>query len=210
MLFITMQIKKISKSGKYCNLLFNSEDLLKLRQEVYLKYQLNKNTEYAQDYLDKLSQESEDYDIRDKAFDLISRQKHSAFELKRKLLQRKFSNNKVNEVISDLANKGYINDMDYAVYYSAQLNSKGKGALEISHKLKSKGVANNIVADVIKKYVNPDIEYKQAECFALRKLKTINTTRYTKAKIKEKVIRSLLGKGFSYEITENVANMLLK
>ena len=108
------------------------------------------------------------------AVKLLSRREHSAFEIRDKLVKRDFSDNEIEQTISELQQGGWLSDERFAEAYIRMRQLKGFGPIRISIELNERGVAEAIVdaclhADdeswqqtleqqYIKKYKNKPIE----------------------------------------------------
>lgn len=78
--------------------------------------------------------------IRLKAMELLARREHSAFELRRKLLQRDFAIESINTVIEEFQQQSYLSDLRFAQQYVQVRMTRGYGPVKIQQELKARGV----------------------------------------------------------------------
>ena len=72
---------------------------------------------------------------------MLARREHSAFELRRKLLQKGFVQTDIEAGIAQLQTEGLLSDRRFAESYIHMRKGKGYGPLRIAQELKAKGVA---------------------------------------------------------------------
>ena len=88
-------------------------------------------------------------EIYNKALDILSRREHSVLVLKQKL-QKKFDTEyDIKETISRLKKNNLLNDYRFSESYVVFRKRKGFGPIKISNELKSKGVAEVIIFEVL-------------------------------------------------------------
>ena len=148
-------------------------------------------------------QRADDYfHIRCKALDLLARREHSAFELKRKLRQRGFSDDQTEEVCREMRNSGYLDDMRFAdQFLRSRLGRKPEGRMRMEQRLRSKGLSVETCRTAIEEWYTPDLTRELMES-ALQVLKRRRGELET-----EECARELLKKGFlSGEVREFLKN----
>jgi regulatory protein len=97
---------------------------------------------------------------------LLGQRAHSAAGLARKLSRRGFEAEVVGQVLDRLAERGYLDDAEYA---RALVKHRGsaRGAAAIAAELASKGVARTVVQAAVAE-LDPERELEAAERFARR------------------------------------------
>lgn len=118
---------------------------------------------------------------------LLSRKGYFSLELRRKLQERKFSEEAITYILEKCERLGYLDDEREKERLIRQEKQKGKGPRFIAHKLKTKGVKG-------------EMEYNQTEMLA-----HLLKTRYRKYDLtdyqhKQKVALSLQRRGFDFEL----------
>ena len=93
-----------------------------------------------------------------KALELLSRREHSEFELKRKLLQRRFESHLIDQVCTAMKNEGYLDDRRFAgLFLSARLRRKAEGRIRLEQRLREKGVSREIAREVLDEVCTPEL-----------------------------------------------------
>ena len=134
-------------------------------------------------------------DLWNKSLDILSRREHSVSELKNKLLRFNPDSDDLKDVIERLMTSNFLDDKRFASAFIRSKAESGYGPNYISQYLTKKGIPSD-------KYdmYSPDIDWED-RCLAQfnkkRRNKEINF------KEKEKILRFLAYRGFSYEIIKN-------
>ena len=130
-----------------------------------------------------------------KALDILSRREHSAYELKTKLKKFEPDEKDLNELIEKLKASNFIDDERFAIAFIRSKAQSGYGPSYISQYLLKKRVPSDIY-DM--NSLNIDWESVCRDQFEKKRHgKDINF------KEKEKILRFLAYRGFSYEIIKN-------
>ncbi len=132
-----------------------------------------------------------------KALSYVARKMRSFKEVEDKLKQLGFKSHDISSAINKLCEYGYIDDEIYAKTYAQELAQR-YGQKVVQYKLIQKGIEKDIAkkysyeytsADVLKEHLSRlDKKYSSEEPY----------------KRKQKTIRSLLAKGFSYDEIKSV------
>lgn len=137
---------------------------------------------------------------RYKAVDILSRSDKTEFELKRKLKDSYFAEEVIEEVIAELKRHHYVDDMRYAFNF-VNYKSGTKSRFQIISLLKSKGVDNDIINNVIANEYNSKDEYiiirKQLNKYA-------DVDNNINREHINKIYSSLVRKGISYSLIEDI------
>ncbi|MGL6173227.1 MAG: RecX family transcriptional regulator [Cellulosilyticaceae bacterium] len=132
-----------------------------------------------------------------RALDYISYQNRSEKEIRSKLRTLEYSELIIEQVIQFLKKYSYINDEDFAKKFTEyNLNYKRKSMKRIQYELYQKGISGVELEELVPN--KEQLEYENIE-YLLKKYK------YNKEmdrKEKEKLIRRILSKGFSYSIVK--------
>lgn len=139
-----------------------------------------------------LLREDEALRARWKALELISRREHSRRQLEQKLLQRRFSGETVRRVTAELVSRELIDDRRFAAMW---LTSRGKrldqGRGRLLAGLQSRGVSREAAEDALEEFCE-EADFNAALEKAWEKQQRRGVTE------REKVIRRLVARGFSY------------
>jgi len=201
-----MKIIKEKNSGKYRYLTFENNMTLKIRVDVCHEYSLSEGSEVTGEKLKEAERINEYRMCLNSAYDILSRRMHSEFELRMKL-KKKYWKCNVNEVMEECRRLNLLNDADFAKSYVQELKDKGKGGYVIVSSLKQKGISQELIDKYSIDGSDKEDEFQRALTVAEKKFRTLKSL--PELKIKEKMIRHLLSKGFTYEtVFRTVENIL--
>jgi regulatory protein len=202
-----MKISRIVQKRIRVCVLFDNDEFIYLRYDTVLKFGLKKNDEVDEKLLMNMKAEDDRLQIKELSFGLLTRRMHSAFEIKRKLLLKKFPIERINEVISDLLDRNYLNDAVFADKYAHEkLKNAKTGLIKIKAELFNKGVDKKIIEQALSQFENSEELLKNALLLARKKLKSSVFVKLTPLKKKEKLFRFLISKGYSSDIAKSVMN----
>lgn len=187
----------------------NQEDIL-IPSALYTHLFLAKDDVLTEEQLTDIKKRIDYYKIKQNAYRYLSGRNHSKYELKTKLLRKKYQKSLIESVISDLENLGYLNDEKFALDYFKYQKGKNKGFLKIKSELIRKGIDRNILDGI--EIDNNDLNdfYESAKKIADKKYLQLSQRKIDKSKISSKIYQSLLSKGFTIEIITEVMNDLKK
>lgn len=81
---------------------------------------------------------------------LLARRDHSIFELRRKLNQREFPQNEIDDALEDLISRDYLSDERFSEAYIHIRKQRGFGPLRIAVELNERGVDESAYHDYLK------------------------------------------------------------
>ena len=137
-------------------------------------------------------------EIYNKALDILSRREHSVLELNQKL-QKKFDTEyDIQETISRLKKNNLLNDYRFSESYVVFRKRRGFGPIKISNELKSKGVAEVIIFEVL----DNEGGWDEAAYKAFSKRFKDGPSTDTKILLKQK--NFLYNRGFDFKEIESV------
>jgi len=146
---------------------------------------------------------------------LLKIRDRSIGEIQHKMSVRKCSKEEVKEVILFLNDKKFLNDEKFAAHFVRnQLNIKPQGKYKLEQRLRQLYVDDKIIKDVLGK-IDINEERNSAKELAERWLKRQNhefrVMNYEEQqKHKDKLIRHLISRGFSYEVIKEVLSEVMK
>jgi regulatory protein len=83
--------------------------------------------------------------------DLLARREHTRWELRRKLEERGFANEMIEQVLDALTLEGLQSDTRFAEGYVTHRTGRGYGPLRIIEELKTRGVDGALISEYINK-----------------------------------------------------------
>ncbi|MCJ7552567.1 MAG: recombination regulator RecX [Ignavibacteriaceae bacterium] len=206
-----MIIERIVKKDNDTVIIYldNSEKLF-LSYEVLLKSGLRKGSEIAQDRFDFLVLQNRKYHIRQKAISFLAKRIHSKRELEIKIRKKNYEKVLIDDVLNELLVKGLIDDSAFANQFTDEkINRKKWGLLKVKSELFKKGIAAEVVEDVLKEYSDSENQISNALSLAEKKLNIISKRESDKKKLKQKIIAYLVSRGFSYNVALETIQKLI-
>ena len=144
----------------------------------------------------------------EKALVFLTKKDRTEREIIEKLSKSGYSKDVIDDVLVKLADYGYVNDEDYAKRYLDSLIEKGKGKYAIRDAMSRKGLPSELVANTIEDGYSSEREQENALNLANKVLEEVFTGNEETSKIIAKINRRLMGRGFSYEIINNVMSKI--
>lgn len=123
-------------------------------------------------------------DLLNHTLKILGRRDYFTIELKMKLIEDRYKEEEIDEVIDYLKQKNIINDESLLERKINYYQRKGWGEIKIFKYLVGKGLDKNFVSDAIKKYLDLSIERENIKKLSKRKDSF------------EKKIRYLINRGF--------------
>lgn len=201
-----MLVERIEYSDKY-NLvrLIISGEIFYLSYDFFNDLKVSKNDEIDFELFKDIVREDDFNRCKNHALKLISYSQKTSFDIRKKLRDKKFSSESIEETINFLNEYGLIDDEAYVRAYvndKSSLSSRSKN--KIFYKLKAKSIPEDLILKYLDEISDED-EYEKALILAKRKagddLSFDN---------KQKVYRYLGGRGFSYDIINRCLGEIFK
>lgn len=166
--------------------------------ENFIKDKTEINDEEWQTLVDKINYSK----AINKCYDLLSRRDHSVKELKTKLL-RTVDENNAQRAIERMIELGYLDDEKYAEKLLEYLiENKRMSKAHIKQEMFKRGVPNDIISSLLE---YAEIDNVSSICDLIQ---TKYRNKLNAENGKEKVIASLMRKGFSYSDIKSAFNEL--
>lgn len=127
---------------------------------------------------------------------LLSRRQHTVSELRGKLAGREFAKPVIDEVVSLLVSRKFLDDANFAESYFNELTAKGLGLTRIRLAMRKRGVPPDISNEVLGRGFSADDEAQRAS-EALKKRRLFFDREKDLNKRKQKIFRYLASRGFS-------------
>lgn len=193
---------KIIKKLKYqIEILFNDE-FYKIEREVAYKYNIKEGSNFTIEDFTKILLDNDYY-----YFDRFSKNKLrkmlTEYELKELLTKAGANPVLINRLIENYLDYKYIDDENYVKTY-IELRGNKEGPKLIKTKLIKKGIDISLIEEYLDNFNEEDSINNLAR-------RVINTSKnLNKQQIKQRVIRSLLTKGYNYNLVNKIVDDLLK
>lgn len=168
-----------------------------LSYEFFSNLNLSLDEEIDFDVFKKISLENDFNRCKIYAIKQISYSQKTSFDIRNKLLKKKFSNDSINRSISFLEEYGLIDDRAYVRAYVLDKNRISKWSKKkIFFSLKRKSIPDEMINENLEK-ISDEEEFENALYLAKKKAKDNSLEE------KKKVYSYLASRGFSYDIINN-------
>ncbi|MBN2552610.1 MAG: RecX family transcriptional regulator [Spirochaetales bacterium] len=139
---------------------------------------------------------------RDKALGLLARAPHSTCSLRLKLLKRGFDARIVEEILTFLCDKEYLDDRRFAEsWLQARTERRPEGRALLLSGLMRKGIRREVAEEAVEDLLTPEVELEHARR-ALARLKRTGECD------PDRLMRKLATRGFSYPLIRGVMEEL--
>lgn len=196
-----MKIIKFSKlkSNKY-NVTLEDGEVLKLYDDVIVKYSLIRYKEIKDEELDDLVKYNESLDAYYSALKYLTIKMRSEWELK-KYLSRKYEDDIINETISKLKKDGYINrELYIKCYVDDAVTLSNDGPNKIRKNLSKLGFFDDEMEYVTE--IEDEVWLNKLDKIISKKINSNH--RYSNNKLKEKLLYDLSNEGYYKWMIEQV------
>lgn len=171
--------------------------------DTLIQHKLHANQEISQEELQQFIQASDFGKWLNKSLLLLSRRPRSTKEVVDYLNRHQVDEEIIQQVIKRLQSRKFLDDQAFAQWFVEQrLIFRPKGAYALTQELLQKGVAKQVIDQVITTSVSPDEEMKQALRLIQKKLSRWKS--FDKLKIKQKIAQFLSARGYSWEVINEV------
>lgn len=203
-----MIITSLKKKRSDVEICFDDNSKLLLDYRVVFDNGLRRNDLLNESQINIFLYRSEKHKIKDSAFRFLSRRLHSSQELRTKLIKKRFRKEIIDEVIMGLVNKNFLNDLNFAQsYLNEKISRKREGFNKVKADLIKKGIARNIIAQLID-LVDSNLLEKNAFELARKKLSFLKARETDNKKMRQKLFSFLMSKGYEIDLINIVLNKL--
>lgn len=175
-------------------------------KENAINHKLAIGLEMDQDKLIELVYEDEKQKGKDKAYQFLAFRARSCAEMKRKLLDKGYSEVIVDDIINELIERKILDDFEFAQDYSEQLLERGYGKRSIMAKLIEKRIDRNIIEDVLDQ-IDEESILDQARKYGQRIF-----SKYSREEIpikrKQKFIMAMARHGYGFDLAKQIYDEL--
>ena len=173
------------------NIFLDGEYAFPLSLEITMKYSLKKGMEINQEMQKDLIMQSDCRTALDQAVNYLSKTFKTKHQMMAFVKKHDYDDIIVAYVVEKLEEYGYINDNSYVQrYISTYLGQIGKKKIE--YELLKKGIEKELIQKALEEVETPQED-------VVKVLQKKLGSRQLEGKDKEKVMRYMIGKGFSYE-----------
>ncbi|MCF8413070.1 MAG: recombination regulator RecX [Melioribacteraceae bacterium] len=201
-----MKVTSIKKLKKKYLIDFDNEEKLFLYEDVLIDAGLHVGDEISYIELNDFRKLDNIYTTRNSAFRYLARREHSKKELKTKLIAKKYSEDIVEEVLTDLTARGYINESKFIEnFVRDKILLKKDGIRKIKAQLVQKGVFTDNFDEVIESIDLEEVYCNNIEELASKKARTVSGEPIIQ---KQKIFSYLLNKGYETDLIKQTISKI--
>ncbi len=200
------RIEQQKKNKHRYNIYINDEYEFSVHEDILVKHRLSNGDEVDTKRIKKIVLDEEQQKAYQQAIRFINFKLRSRHELEVKLLEKGFVQEIINAILDKLTQQKYINDQQFANLLTQQrMNTQKKGRRWIEQELAHKGIAKDLVREVISQ-IDEEAETRIAFELALKKWKRLTGTGKERSC---KMNGFLLRKGYPSSTVHRVIRKLL-
>jgi len=203
-----MIITALKKKRNDVIISFDDGTFLSLDYRIVIDFRLGKADQLDEAKIELLKENNSFLKTRDSAFRILARRLNSTFELRTKLVKKKYHKEIIENVLNDLKEKNYLNDEEFAKLFIAErINSGRIGTNRLRAELLRRGInredASKYLYEIDKENYTANALYIAKKKLTLLKKKENDTT-----KISVKLYSFLMNKGYEFDVARSVMNEL--
>ena len=202
------EISVQKKNKNRCNIYIDNVFAFGVSNELIYKENLKVGIIIDEEKLKKIAYEENLINCKETALKIIERSYKTKKEMTKRLLEKGYALEEVNETLKFLEEYNFINDESYTKAFIND-RTKTQGKQKIKYALKNKGVSDEIIEEELSK-LDMEKEKENANILALKKYNILIKRESDKYKLKEKIIRFLISRGYNYEVAKDAVNEILK
>jgi len=194
---------RIGKGRKRVNIFLEGKFAFSVEADVVVKENLRVGQELSTSQIEALARCNHFHRCLNAAAHYLSYRPRSEFELREKLKQRGFDNNSVEPVIINLKEQGLVDDMAFAQFWKDNRESFSPRSQWLTKlELRRKGVANDIIDQVVDSVDDADSAYRAA----LSKARSLPLSDYES--FRRRLGEYLKRRGFSYPVINQIVERI--
>ena len=189
-----MKITKIEKKKRLFLLELDDSEKLYITEDTIVRFMLSKGMEITEQELSEIQDYAQFSYGKNLALYHLSFKQRTVKEVKDYLTQHDIQPETISHVLDNLKKDNWINDRKYAnSFIQSNLLTGDKGAFVLKKKLSQKGISSTTIEEELNQFDFTELTDKVAE----KLLKKYQGKLPSKA-LQDKLLQSLINKGFSY------------
>lgn len=189
------------------NVYLDEEYAFSCSAELMYKHNLKKDTTIDEENIYDIIKKDNTMKCRSSALRIVERSCKTEDEIREKLLLKEYDENSINVTVEFLKEYSLIDDEKYAkTYVKDRMKREGKN--KIKYSLKRKGINEEQILEAISN-IDSDEEEEIARKLAIKKYNVLTKRESDKLKLKQKMTRFLVSKGYNYELANRVINSII-
>ena len=200
------KIEQCKRNKERVNIYIDEEFAFAIYMELVYRFGLKVNEEVDKEKLIEIAKVENLSKCKDSALKTIERSYKTEKEIRDKLLNKEFDEETVEKTINFLKEYTFIDDLKFTkMYVKDRIRTQGRN--KIKYALIQKGVNKYLVDEVLEELDRND-EEERALLICEKKYLSICKREEDDFKIKNKLIRYMLGRGYEYEVARNVVSKI--
>lgn len=200
------KIEQCKRNKERVNIYIDEEFAFAIYMELVYRFNLKVNEEVDKEKLIEIAKVENLSKCKDSALKTIERSYKTEKEIRDKLLNKEFDEETVEKTINFLKEYTFIDDLKFTkMYVKDRIRTQGRN--KIKYALIQKGVNKYLVDEVLEELDRND-EEERALLICEKKYLSICKREEDDFKIKNKLIRYMLGRGYEYEVARNVVSKI--
>lgn len=201
------KIEYQKKNKERFNIYIDDEYGFAVDISILIKYSLKKGMELDDALIDEILLAEEEISVYNYGISVLSRYFKSEYELRLKMKNKGFNPQLIDNAISILKERKYLDDERYCeMFINDKINISKHGVRKIKEALYYKGIDKEIIEEKIKSI---SAESEEERALLLGEKKLLNIKENDNRKKMSKLSNYLLGKGFEYETVNKTLRKLL-
>lgn len=189
-----MKITKIEKRKRLYLLELDDSEKLYITEDTIVRFMLSKGMKITEQELKEIQDYAQFSYGKNLALYHLSFKQRTAKEVKDYLTQHDIQPEIISQVLDNLKKDNWINDRKYAnSFIQSNLLTGDKGAFVLKKKLSQKGISSTIIEEELNRFDFTQLTDKVAE-----KLLKKHQGKLPSKALQDKILQSLINKGFSY------------
>ncbi len=201
--FIITKIERQKHARHRVSIFIDNEFAFGLNDEVVYRFNLAKGEAQNEDTIKQIREYDDFLEAKNSALRFLSRRKHSAFELKQKLMKNKFNSGVIDQMIDHLKSINLLDDLEFAkAFVRDRLNFKPSGRRSLMNELKKRGIAEQTALQVLNENLSDNNEEQSARAIAEKYL--LRLKRFDADTQKRRLFGYLMRKGYASSMINSI------
>ena len=204
---IITKVEVQRNNKKRVNIYVNEEYAFSCDAELVYRYDLKKSKVIDLVDLEEVILSDNFMKAKNDSLRYLERSYKTEKEITEKLKKKGYDDSVIEKTIVFLKEYNFINDTKYAEMYIKD-KQQSAGKVKLKYDLRKKGIEEDTVRHLMDQ-MDSDVENGSAESLAVKKFKLLLQRESDRRKIYEKLLRFLIGKGFSFETAKSVIGKVM-
>ena len=202
-----VEINRVKWKTNWKRIVIDSGEFFDVDDETVLKFNLEVDKKLSDSDIEVIKNNAEKIRGKETAFNYLTYSFRTEKEIRTRLYQKGISSENIEEIVSDLKRLKLINDLESAKYLIEKFIKKGYGRIYIRNELKTKGIKEEIIKDIVPEFYDENIEKEIAVELMKKRRKGKGKGKILNLNEKKKIADFLYRRGFNWEIINEVLDL---